>query len=92
MPSVPDFATNNGHMFYLVCKDIEQRELIIAKLKQNNVHAVFHYLSLHTSSYYKNKHDGRDLPQSDFYSNCLIRLPLYYDLNPKIVVDFLLNI
>ena len=92
MPSVPDFATNNGHMFYLVCRDVEQREDIISKLKAQNIHAVFHYLSLHTSSYYKNKHDGRDLPQSDFYSNCLIRLPLYYELNPKIVVDFLLNI
>lgn len=92
MPNVPEYATNNGHMFYLVCRDVEQREDIISKLKAQNIHAVFHYLSLHTSSYYKNKHDGRDLPQSDFYSNCLIRLPLYYELNPKIVVDFLLNI
>ena len=92
MPLVPDYGTNNGHMFYLVCKDTLQREFIINKLKENQVHAVFHYLSLHKSKYYSDKHDGRYLPLSDNYSDCLIRLPLFYELNPEEVVTFLLNI
>jgi dTDP-4-amino-4,6-dideoxygalactose transaminase len=80
LPNVPGFATNNAHMFYIVCKDAEQRDALITKLKQNNVWAVFHYLSLHTSPFYKDKHDGRDLPESDHYSDCLVRLPLFFEL------------
>ena len=80
LPNVPDFATNNAHMFYIVCKDAEQRDALITKLKQNNVWAVFHYLSLHASPFYKDKHDGRDLPESDHYSDCLVRLPLFFEL------------
>ena len=83
MPFVPSFATNNAHMFYMVCKDAQQREAIIQKLKDNGVLAVFHYLSLHKSPYYKEKHDGRDLPLSDFYSDCLIRLPMFYELKEE---------
>jgi dTDP-4-amino-4,6-dideoxygalactose transaminase len=90
MPFVPSFATNNAHMFYMVCKDAQQREAIIQKLKDNGVLAVFHYLSLHKSPYYKEKHDGRDLPLSDFYSDCLIRLPMFYELEGeqiKYIID-----
>ena len=80
LPVIPDYATNNGHMFYLVCGSEDQRNRIISQLKENEVYAVFHYLSLHKSIFYKDKHDGRELPQSDRYSNCLLRLPLYYEL------------
>ena len=80
LPNVPEYATNNAHMFYLVCKDIEHRTQLIDKLKQNQIHAVFHYLSLHKSPFYKNKHEGGELPKSDFYSDTLLRLPMYYEL------------
>lgn len=80
MPFLPSFATNNAHMFYMVCKDANQRDEIILKLKNNGVLAVFHYLSLHKSPFYKGKHDGRNLPFSDFYSDCLVRLPMFYEL------------
>lgn len=91
LPYLPNFATNNAHMFYLICKNPEQRESIIETLKANDIHAVFHYLSLHKSTFYEDKHDGRDLPLSDNYSDCLVRLPLFYELNPKQVVDVLIN-
>ena len=80
LPNVPDYATNNAHMFYMVCESLEQRSKLIKKLKDNEVMAVFHYLSLHKSPYYHDKHDGRELPQSDRYTDCLVRLPMYYDL------------
>jgi dTDP-4-amino-4,6-dideoxygalactose transaminase len=80
LPSVSDYATQNGHMFYIVCKNIEQRTQMIAHLKSNNILAVFHYLSLHKSEYYKEKHDGRYLPNSDMFTDCLLRMPMYYDL------------
>lgn len=80
LPIINSFATNNAHMFYLVCKNAEQRALLINLLKQNNVLAVSHYLSLHQSPFYKSKYVGPELPQSRRYSDCLVRLPMYYDL------------
>jgi len=80
LPKTPSFATNNAHMFYLVCNTPAERETLITSLKANGVLAVFHYLSLHKSEYYSPKHDGRELPMSDRYSGCLVRLPLFYEL------------
>jgi dTDP-4-amino-4,6-dideoxygalactose transaminase len=88
LPVVPEFATNNGHMFYLVCRDLGQRTGLIAALKAQGVHAVFHYLSLHESPYFQKKHDGRQLPNSDRFTDCLVRLPLYYELTDD-QVDFI---
>jgi dTDP-4-amino-4,6-dideoxygalactose transaminase len=80
LPHIPNYATNNAHMFYLVCNNLEQRTSLIDSLKSENINAVFHYLSLHKSPFYYNKHDGRNLPNSDFYSDTLIRLPMFYEL------------
>lgn len=87
LPKVADYSTNNAHMFYLVCEDLEQRTALIHHLKDNGIHAVFHYLSLHTSEYYQAKHAGPSLPQSDFYTDTLVRLPLFYELTDE-QVDF----
>lgn len=80
LPKLPDYGTNNGHMFYLVCPSGEQRERLIGFLKRRNIQAVFHYLSLHKSPYYKDKHEGLELPHADRFSETLVRLPLYYEL------------
>lgn len=81
LPMVPDFATNNAHMFYLVCENAEQRTKLIRTLKDQGISAVFHYLSLHKSEFYNEKYQGEELIQSDYYSDKLIRLPLFYDLS-----------
>ncbi|MBN1930147.1 MAG: dTDP-4-amino-4,6-dideoxygalactose transaminase [Desulfobacterales bacterium] len=83
LPFLPEYATNNAHMFYMVCKNLEQRTALIKKMKENDILAVFHYLSLHKSPFYQSKHDGRELPESDRYSDCLVRLPMFYDLEEK---------
>ena len=49
-------------------------------LKDNNIGAVFHYLSLHKSPYYKEKYKGEDLPNADGYTDRLLRLPFYFEL------------
>ena len=91
LPLIPSYATNNGHMFFMVCKNLQQRTQIINKLKQNDILAVFHYLSLHKSPYYTSKHDGRVLSQTDIFSDCLIRLPLFFELNVDEVIQKLIN-
>ena len=83
LPDIPDYATNNAPMFYLICNDLQERTNLIKKLKENDVLAVFHYLSLHSSEYYKDKHDGRLLPECDRYSDCLVRLPMFYELTEE---------
>ncbi len=83
IPSIPEFATNNAHMYYLICNTMSIRERLIQTLKKNGVWAVFHYLSLHSSPFYADKHDGRELPNCDNYAECLVRLPLYYDLDER---------
>lgn len=80
LPDLPDYASNNAHMFYLICRNLEERTALIKFLKEHDIQAVFHYLSLHSSEYYKNKHDGRELPECDRYMDTLVRLPLFYDL------------
>ncbi len=95
LPCIPNFASNNAHMFYLVLPDEKKRETFISKLRAEGIYAVFHYLSLHKSPYYFDKHDGRELPNSDFYSDCLVRLPFYYDLSEmdqQSVIDCILCI
>ena len=80
LPDIPDYATNNGHMFYLILPNLEKRTALIQHLKDNGIMAVFHYLSLHSSAFYKDKHDGRALPECDRYADTLVRLPIYYNL------------
>nr|MDA3883847.1 DegT/DnrJ/EryC1/StrS family aminotransferase [Bacteroidales bacterium] len=80
MPYIPVHATNNAHMFYMVCENEEERTQFIAEMKKQGVNPVFHYQSLHASDFYKDKHDGRALPNADRYTDCLVRLPLFYEL------------
>ena len=83
LPGLPEYATNNAHMFYLICNSLEQRTNLIKRLKESGILAVFHYLSLHSSPYYTDKHDGRSLPECDRYADCLVRLPMFYELKEK---------
>lgn len=77
---VPNYATNNAHMFFIVFDDLEKRSSCIERLKNNNIMAVFHYLSLHKSDYYKDKYTGEELTWSDYYTDRLLRLPMYFEL------------
>lgn len=80
LPIIPDYASNNAHMFYLTVKDEATRDGLLKHLKDKGFLAVFHYLSLHASDFYKPKHDGRVLANSDRFSSTLIRLPFFLEL------------
>ena len=82
LPQIPGYATNNAHMFYVVCRSLEERSALIRHLKDNGILAVFHYLSLHKSEYYTHHSDViPELPECDRYADCLVRLPMYFELN-----------
>lgn len=80
LPFIPDFATNNAHMFYIMLNDLATRDALIQHMKSKNTFPVFHYLSLHKSPYYASQHGGGDMPNSDRYADCLLRLPLFVDM------------
>lgn len=83
LPYIPEFASNNAHMFYIICSNIEQRTELINHLKNSSIHAVFHYISLHRSEFYKKFgiSNSGSFFWSDYYSDCLLRLPFYYELS-----------
>lgn len=95
LPYIPEYATNNAHMFYLLCPSLEYRTALMKFLKENDVQPTFHYLPLHSSKFYENKHDGRELPNCDRYGDTLVRLPLFYELTDweidkivKLIIEF----
>ncbi len=81
LPFIPSYSSNNSHMFYIVCKNLDERTSLLNHLKENNVSAVFHYLSLHKSEYFCNKYQGGALTNADRYTDCLVRLPFYFELD-----------
>ncbi len=83
LPQIPSYAVNNAHIFYLVFPSLEIRTKVINHLQSHGILAVFHYLSLHKSPYYRQKHDGRTLPNADRYTDTLLRLPLFFELSEK---------
>lgn len=84
VPRIPPYAAHNGHIFYLVLENLEQRSALIHHLRERGVAAVFHYQSLHRSPYFMSRHEGGPLPQSDRYSDCLVRLPLWTGMEPDV--------
>lgn len=84
LPDIPDYATNNGHLFYLVCRSLDERSRLISHLGGNGILAVFHYLSLHLSEYYRSiEQRSFHLPNSDHFADCLVRLPMFYELSEE---------
>ncbi|WP_405325915.1 dTDP-4-amino-4,6-dideoxygalactose transaminase [Leeuwenhoekiella sp. LLG6367-2.1] len=81
LPFIPEFTTNNAHMYYLVFKNKKERKAMLKHLKEKGILAVFHYLSLHKSTFYKDIYEGSAMKYSDNYSDCLIRLPLFPELD-----------
>lgn len=82
LPTVPPYAQHNWHIFYLLCRSLEERTALIQHLAAHQVLAVFHYQTLHDSPFYHEQHDGRLLPNATHYANCLVRLPLFFELTP----------
>lgn len=108
LPDMPEYATNNAHMFYIVCRSLEERTALIKYLKEKGILSVFHYLSLHKSGFYTTHEHARpgnckeleskqiqnfdgstsdevlvvglDLPNCDHFADCLLRIPMFYEL------------
>jgi dTDP-4-amino-4,6-dideoxygalactose transaminase len=91
LPHIPDYASMNGNLFFLLSKDPEERSALLDFLKKKGVQAVFHYLPLHSSDFFQEKHDGRALPNTDRFSDCIIRLPFYNEMKDD-EIDYVVDL
>jgi dTDP-4-amino-4,6-dideoxygalactose transaminase len=91
LPYIPKYAMNNGHMFYLKCRDLKERTELIAHLRKAEIGAVFHYVPLHSSK--AGLQFGEFLGKDNIttsHSDRLLRLPLFYGITESelfLVVD-----
>lgn len=83
LPQLPDYATNNGHIFYIICQSYKVRTDLISYLKKQGVYAVFHYVPLHNSYYFNDKYKGEPLENCLAFGHKLLRLPMFFELNEE---------
>lgn len=81
LPRIPPECQSNYHLFYILARDAQDRDELLSYLKQNGIHAVFHYVPLHTSPMgYKFGYRQGDLPITEDLAARLVRLPMFYEL------------
>ncbi len=81
LPVIPEYASVNGHLFYLTMQSKEERDELLAFLNAHGVNAVFHYVTLHDSPYFRAQYRGPELPNARRFSERLVRLPLFCELS-----------
>ena len=84
LPTIPEDCVHNAHMFYIKCKDLEERTALIDFLKQRDILAVFHYVPLHSApaGLRFGRFAGEDI-YTTAESDRLVRLPMYYKLTEE---------
>ena len=84
LPVIPDGCVHNAHMFYMKCRDLEERTKLISYLKEEGILAVFHYIPLHSApaGLKYGRFHGEDVYTTK-ESERLVRLPMYYGLEPE---------
>jgi len=94
LPFVPDGCKHNAHMFYIKARNLEERARLIFFLKENGVGTAFHYVPLHSApaGLKYGRFAGEDR-YTTAESEKLLRLPMYYNLDPKDIgkIVFLIN-
>lgn len=83
-PFIPEYATNNAHMYYLILPSEDERTKFISFMKKNEISTPFHYIPLHLSKVGEQfGYKKGDLPVTEEYSSRLVRLPLYADMTKE---------
>lgn len=82
LPKIPNECEHNAHMYYLKCKNLEERTRFIDFMKQNNINCAFHYIPLHSApaGVKFGIFSGDDIYTTN-ESDKLVRLPMYYNIS-----------
>lgn len=92
LPFLPVKATANGHIFYIQCRNNKERNGLIDYLNQNKIQAAFHYTPLHTTPFATQQWNIQKLPNARHWGDTIVRLPLYFELQPEEVAYICNNI
>ena len=76
----PFDSNGNGHIFYILTKNLVERNNLIKHLKLKGIEATFHYYPLHLTDYYKKNFITKSLKNTEYISDRIVRLPLFYNL------------
>jgi dTDP-4-amino-4,6-dideoxygalactose transaminase len=80
LQTVPGHCVPNGHLFYVQCDSLEEREALTDFLGERGISAYFHYVPLHKAPFWKGKYRSLSLPVTDRASDGVLRMPMFYDL------------
>lgn len=81
LPAISLSEQGNGHMFYFLARDLEERTDLLQNLRNAGIGAVFHYVPLHSSPAGRQYgRIGSAMQVTDFVADRLVRLPLYYSM------------
>lgn len=80
-PVIPDGCRHNGHLYYLLLQDLQDRTAFIDHMREQGIQCVFHYVPLHSSPYgRKIGRAANKMPVTDHVADRLVRLPLWVGL------------
>ncbi len=83
LPLIPSYSESNGHVFFIICDNKNRREKLIQFMRKNGVKLSFHYNSLHKTKYYLKENKLENIPNSEKFSDCLVRFPIYPELKKE---------
>ena len=92
LPYIPEYSSNNAHIFFLICRGKKERSRLAFFLKEKGILTATHYPPLHRSPFYNNHNPSIVLENVDYFSNCLLRLPLFVDLQTDDVKEIVNHI
>ncbi len=83
-PIVPIDCQHNGHIFYIVLNEKINRNALLTHMKESGVHAVFHYVPLHSSpGGLKYGKVSGSMEITNNFSERIVRLPLWIGITPE---------
>ena len=99
VPKVPEYAINNGHIFFIKCHTKHVRDQLMSFLNINGVQAVKHYEALHTTKYGGRIFNQKLIPDNALnWSDTILRLPIHYFLKDEdihkvcgLIIDYFKN-
>ena len=92
LPNIPDFSTNNAHIFYILCNDEEHRNDLSAYLKERSIQAYFHFGCLDTSKVNQNIDAESNFPNAQKFEQKLLRLPLFNDISKEQLIEVIMEV
>jgi len=81
LPNIFASSTNNAHVFYLLCSDLDERDKLTSHLREKSIQAYFHFLPLHKSPLEISENKESSLPNAERFDECLLRLPIHNNIS-----------